>query len=203
MPNWIKFPLVLAIVGCISAASLAGLYSLTSPVKKALAQKETQKALTWVLPAADEFTPVKTSLPDLPLYYLAKDKYGQILGYAVEDQAPGYAAPIRMMVGVDTEFSIIGTKILEQKETPGLGDKIKEVISNKTWGTVVSGTSPDESELRPYFQTQFIGKKPPVKLKQNGGGIEAITGATVSSQAVVDAVNSAVAKLQKALTAKK
>ncbi|MFH1874496.1 MAG: RnfABCDGE type electron transport complex subunit G [Pseudomonadota bacterium] len=199
MPNWLKFPLVLTIVGCLSAVSLAGLYSLTAPVKKALAQKETEQALKWVLPEAKEFIPIKDASSNLPIYYQAKNEAGKIIGYAVQGEAMGYAAPIIMMVGVDKEFKILGTKVLDQKETPGLGDKISEVLSKKTWKTVVSGTSPDERNLRPYFQIQFQGKQPPVALKQHGGDIEAITGATISSKAVVDAINLAIKNLREVL----
>ena len=199
MPEWIKFPVVLTIVGLISAASLSGLYSLTLPKKKALEAEQTEKALFTVIPQAKEFDSVEDAAPDLPLYYVAKGEGQEVVGYAVEGEAEGYAGPIGVVVGVNKEMKIIGIKVYKQKETPGLGDKIVEVFSQKTWRTVITGTSPDESKLRPYFQEQFDQREIPVRLKRNGGDIEAITGATISSAAVVDAVNSAVSRLAAAL----
>lgn len=199
MPDWVRFPLVLMVVGLISAASLAGLYKVTEPRVRANEVSEIQSALNIVLPDAKEFDKVKDAAPDLPLYYVAKDKEHKIIGYAVEGEAQGYSGPIGVMVGVDKSFKINRIKIYKQKETPGLGDKIIQVLSQKTWKTVLTGTSPDESKLRPYFQVQFDDQSVPVKLKNDGGTIEAITGATISSQAVVDAVNEAVSKLEMAL----
>lgn len=198
MPDWIKFPLVLTVVACISAASLAGLYKLTEPVKAALASKETKTALKDILPNTSEFEEKSDGAnSEEPAYFIAKDEKGNVIGYAAQGISNGYAGPVKVMVGVDTEFKIIGTKVLEQSETPGLGDKIIEKRSKKTWGTVVRGENPDESGLKPYFQEQFEGKTVPVKLKRDGGEIEAITGATISSKAFIQAVNSAVESLKK------
>lgn len=201
MPDWVRFPLVLMVVGLISAASLAGLYKFTAPVVKANEVGEIQNALNAVLPDAEEFDSVKDAAPDLPIYYVAKGEEDEVVGYAVEGEAQGYGGPIGVMIGVDKSFKINRIKIYKQKETPGLGDKIIQIISQKTWKTVLTGTSPDESALRPYFQVQFDDQNAPVKLKKDGGTIEAITGATISSQAVVDAVNTAIIKLRGALGA--
>jgi electron transport complex protein RnfG len=203
MPEWIKFPLVLAVVGLISAASLAGLYKVTLPRKEAMRFKQTENALYAVFPGAKKFDSVENAAPDLPVYYIAKDESGKTIGYAVEGEGQGYGGLISLMAGVDTSLKITGIKIYSQKETPGLGDKIVEVLSKKTWKTVLTGTTPDERRLKPYFQIQFENKNAPFKLKKDGGDIEAITGATISSQGVVNAVNAAVLKLQNTLAVKR
>ena len=195
MPNWIRFPLVLAIIGIISAASLAGLYKVTDKKKRAIENEEKKQALSWVIPGAQDFVEVNAKHK----YYEAKNELGEVVGYAIEASAEGYAGPVSVITGVDTSFKVIGTKVLSHNETPGLGDKVEQVNSKKTWGTVITGTSPDESKLRPYFQVQFIDKEPPLKLKRNGGTVEAITGATISSRAVVNAVNMGVAELRSEL----
>lgn len=200
MPEWIKFPVVLAVVGLVSASSLAGLYKLTLPQKEALKIQQTENALFAVMPGAREFDSVEDAAPDLPVYYVGKGEGGKTVGYAVEGEGQGYGGPISIMIGVDPSFKITGIKIFAQKETPGLGDKIVEVFSKKTWKTVLTGTSPDESNLKPYFQVQFENKNTPLKLKRDGGDIEAITGATISSQTVVNTVNLAVLKLQTVVT---
>ena len=64
---------------------------------------------------------------------------------------------------------------------------------------MISGKKYDEAGLRPWFQTQFDGKSTPVMVQKDGGDIDAITGATISSRAVCHAVNEAVQNLKKVL----
>lgn len=193
MPEWLRFPLVLTVVGLISAASLAALNSVTAPKRDAERTKEREAALKWVVPEAANFKTTINKFGDI--YYLAYDDKDELIGYAAEGKGNGYGGEIAVMVGVDGSSRITGIKVLSQKETPGLGDKVEEVRSKKTWGTVIAGTSPDEQGLKPWFQEQFKGSSAPVKLVRDGGTIEAISGATVSSNATIEAVNAAVSKL--------
>jgi RnfABCDGE-type electron transport complex G subunit len=198
MPDWVKFPLVLLVVTLISALSLAGLNHATLPAKKRIQDEITERALKVVMPQATDFEVVEATVDDESFAYrLAKDASGKLVGYVTEGTADGYSSKLRVMVGVMPDLEIKAIKILFQKETPGLGDKIEEVLSKKTWWTVITDTSPDEIGLRPWFQEQFDGTKLPVKLAKRGGIIEAITGATISSEAVCFAVNVAVEKLKK------
>ena len=199
LPDWLKFPLVLLVVAVISAASLAGLWALTAHGRKAIAEKETTEALKVVFPGADSFEVKETRVNGKPFTYRVAMKGGAVAGYVAEDASYGYSSNIKVMVGVTTDYTIKGIKVLSQKETPGLGDKVNEILSKKTWGTIITGTSPDEKGLRPWFQVQFDGKKIPVKVQKDGGKIESITGATISSRAVCDAVNKAVANIRKAV----
>lgn len=200
MPEWIKFPLVLLVVTLVSAASLAGLNYATTPAKQRIQDEITQRALKVVMPQAVDFEKVDISVNGEPFSYrLAKDASGELVGYVTEGAADGYSSKLKVMVGMTPELEIKAIKVVFQKETPGLGDKIEEVLSKKTWWTVITRTSPDESDLRPWFQTQFDGSKPPVKLTKQGGTIEAITGATISSKAICEAVNDAMEKLQKVI----
>jgi electron transport complex protein RnfG len=199
LPDWLKFPLVLVIVAAISAASLAGLWSLTAKSRRSIADKDTEAALSVVFPGADQFEVKETKVEGKPFTYRVAIKDGGITGYVAEGAAVGYSSTIRVMVGVNTDFSIAGIKVLSQKETPGLGDKILEKLSKKTWGTIITGTSPNEKDLRPWFQVQFDGRKVPIKVNKDGGEIEAITGATISSRAVCQAVNEAVENVKKAV----
>jgi len=199
MPDWLKFPLVLFIVAVVSAASLAGLWAVTAKARKAMAEEETQAALKVVFPGADSFQVKDVRVDGKPFTYRVAIKDGEAAGYVAKGSSYGYSSNLVVMVGVGTDFSIKGIKVLSQKETPGLGDKVEEVLSKKTWGTVITGTSPDEKGLRPWFQVQFDGKSTPVKVKKDGGQIEAITGATISSRAVCNAVNQAVEGIRKAV----
>ncbi len=199
MPDYIKFPLVLTTIAVISAASLAGLWRLTLPVKTALAARETEAALKIVFPNADKFQERHGKVDGNPFDYRVAMKGGEAIGFVAVGRAMGYSSVLRVMVGVDRALDIQGVEVLYQNETPGLGTKVDEIKSRKTWWTVLTSTSPDESGLRPWFQVQFNGKKMPVKVTKDGGTIESITGATISSRAVCDAVDQAVEKLKKAV----
>lgn len=196
MPDWIKFPLVLVVVAGISAVTLTGAKHLTDPHKDEIQAKNTEAALKVVMPDATSFKKRTAKYEGRPVAYRVALRYGEPIGYIAEGSASGYSSILKVMVGVDAQFIIKGIKVLYQKETPGLGDKVEEIRSKRTWGTIIMGDSPEEKGLRPWFQVQFDGMRTPVKVKKNGGDIEAITGATISSRAVCKAVNIAVAELK-------
>jgi electron transport complex protein RnfG len=199
LPDWLKFPLVLLVVAVISAASLAGLWAVTKKSRGEMAQKEIEAALTVVFPGVQEFEVREAKVDGQPFTYRVAVQDGSMVGYVAEGAAAGYSSTLKVMVGVGTDFRVKGIKVLYQKETPGLGDKVNEILSKKTWGTIVAGTSPYEKGLRPWFQVQFDGKRVPVRVDKDGGTIDAITGATISSRAVCNAVNQAVERLKKAV----
>ncbi len=199
MPEWLKFPIVLLIVALISAASLAALYSVTKPKKDAMQKALVEEALKIVIPDADSFEEVTKDIGGEKFSFRIAKKGGYAIGYVATGAASGYSSVLQVMVGVDLNFVIKGVKVLYQKETPGLGDKVEALDSKRTWGTVITGTSPDEGGLRPWFQTQFDEQQAPVAVNKDGGVIEAITGATISSRAVCSAVNDAVEKIKKAV----
>ena len=122
----------------------------------------------------------------LPKAYLGFDAAGKRLGAAVTAQEPGFQEEILMMVGFEPATgTLIGFKVLEQKETPGLGDKIERDTS---------------------FVSQFGGRIPPLQgVKKvdasNRGQVQTITGATISSRAVVRIINHAVEKWRPLLVA--
>ena len=89
-----------------------------------------------------------------------------LIGYCVEIQSPGFGGDIEMMVGYQTDFSILGVSIISLSETPGLGAKVSEAD----------------------FLSDFEGKNGTLVL---GEDIDAVSGATISSHAVTDGVNRA------------
>lgn len=120
--------------------------------------------------------------------YKCLDETGQLVGWAVDHTGPGFIDKIRVVAGITPALDeIIGIKALEHLETPGLGNKI-------------------DSDKGP-FAGQFAGKATdtPLKLvKQNPGAadqIQAITGATYSSQYVVDIVNDVIEKIRPKMAA--
>lgn len=183
----------------VSAAALSGLYLITKPAKEAMAARETEAALGVVFPDASDFEVKQAKIDGRPFEYRLAKRDGEVIGYVAVGRASGYSSQLRVMVGVDRSMDVQGIKILYQNETPGLGTKVDEIKSRKTWWTVLTGTSPDESKLRPWFQVQFDGKKAPVRVDKDGGTIESITGATISSRAVCTAVDQAIQDIKKAV----
>jgi electron transport complex protein RnfG len=87
----------------------------------------------------------------------------------------GYVGPIKLLVGIDSHGNIIGVRASEHRETPGLGDKIE----------------PKKSAWINLFDGVGIGTKEDWTLRRDGGEIDHISGATITSRAVVGAVRAA------------
>jgi len=101
------------------------------------------------------------------------------VGYAINTYSNnGFTGNITLMTGFKPDGSIINISVLFQKETPGLGTKMSE----------------------PLFKDQFTGKNPAeftLKVVKDGGQVDAITAATISSRAFCDAVQRGYNTLQK------
>ncbi|WP_414830258.1 electron transport complex subunit RsxG [Alteromonas sp. H39] len=94
---------------------------------------------------------------------------------ALETTAPdGYSGNIELVVGVDTSLTVLGVRVVDHKETPGLGDKIELAVSD--W-------------ILSFNQKQFDADKlSRWQVKKDGGDFDAFTGATITPRAVVEAV---------------
>lgn len=156
------------------ATALGFVYSVTKgPIAEANKQKEIQ-AIKEVLPEFDNDPTLEVKSLDGLNYYTAT-KNGAVVGYAVKTfTEKGFSGKFTMMVGFNPKGEIVNTSVLEHKETPGLGTKMKEA----------------------KFKDQFPGKNPStnqLKVKKDGGQVDAITAATISSRAFCDAVQRAYA----------
>ena len=164
----LKFILTLTMVCMVAGLILAGVYSLTSPLIAAQKAKESNQALSQVVPGADTYKEKTFSKGN----YYECYKGSKLIGYAVFAQRPGYAGAIKLLVGIDKKGIITGLEVLAQSETPGLGARATEV---------------KQGEKEPWFLSQFRGKKASL-LKLND--IETITGATITSEAILLSVKS-------------
>jgi len=102
-------------------------------------------------------------------------------GTAIETSVDGFGGTIRLMVGFDAEGNILGYEILEHQETPGLGSHIEHWFKN--------ADKPNQN---------IIGRKADGKfaVSKDGGEIDAITAATISSRAFLKAINQAYAEFK-------
>ena len=171
MNQMAKFGMILGIICLAATLVLAVTYEVTKPKIEAELKTEEQAALKKIMPEADSFE--AKSAGDIEYFDASKDSV--LVGYCIKVTGAGYSGYMRIIVGIDTNGIIKGVNILEHQETPGLGSKINEI-------------KPGDTE--PYFLRQFKGKQArTVAVKKD---IDAITGATISSKAVTDAINKTV-----------
>lgn len=175
--------LSLTLISLVASACLGFVYEFTKKPIELSALNKKLDAIKLVVPEFsnnpnDEMYSLPTGEGDSLEIYPAK-KNGEIVGYAVNTYtSKGFSGKISLMAGFKPDGTIINISVLEQKETPGLGTKMTE----------------------PKFREQFNDKNPAefaLKVKKDGGPVDAITAATISSRAFCDAVQRAYNTLQK------
>ncbi len=170
MKEMVRYGIILAVICAVAAGLLAGVNSLTKSKIIAQAQAEEEASLREVIPEGIHFQAVKSGSGII--YYKAHDKDGKLIAVAFKASGKGYSSPIETMVGMTTDAKIIAIKILNQNETPGLGSRVAE----------------------PGFTGQFSKKN-----IQGLSEVQAITGATISSTAVIDSVKKKAEEINKLL----
>ena len=175
---------IVRLVGVLTAISLVAgvLLAFTNAVtRERIAVNrgaETQAALREVLPEFDNHPAQNTNVVVAAgtewVFYVAR-RAGRYAGAAFQaHSAHGYGGTIRLMIGVGAGGKLGQIRILEQQETPGLGARI----------------------LQEPFQRQFRDRdlaRTNWRVRQDGGDLDAITGATISSRAVAEAVRTGLA----------
>lgn len=159
MKETIRYGFILGLICLIASSLLAGVNFFTSAKIIAQSLEEEEASLKEVMPECTHFEPVKAA--ENILYYKAFDKNKTLTGVAFKAYGKGYSSSIETMVGMRKDGTIISIKILSQNETPGLGSQV----------------------TGPAFRAQFRDKNIPDLDK-----VQAITGATISSRAVIDSV---------------
>jgi electron transport complex protein RnfG len=157
----IKLGITLMIVTTLATVAL----SVTNELTKSKIEKQEEIQLLYslaeVMPEADNFKEGED-------YYNAYSN-GELIGRVLKVNAPGYSSTIQLIAGVNLENKITKVVVLNHVETPGLGANVE----------------------KNEFLGQFTGKmKGDLVIKKEGGSIDAITGATISSRAVADGIRS-------------
>ena len=166
---------VLFVITLVASAGVGYIYQLTAdPIAQANKQAE-QEALLQVLPEFDATTVEALTIDQLPIEVNVATKQGEVVGYAVKSQTnSGFGGNIVMMVGFDTAGTILNVNVLKQAETPGLGTKMAE--PGNVLLLSVQGKNPAQMNLA---------------VKKDGGDVDALTAATISSRAYVEAIKRA------------
>ena len=190
--TFINMVIVLTIVSLVAAYSLASVYNLTKdPIDEAALNKK--------LKAIADVTPAYNNNPDSVMFKMAAfdpspgldsievypaEMNGKLVGYAVKTYTmKGFSGLIEVMVGFKTDGTIITYSVLKHAETPGLGTKMATWFNNEAKRTrCVNGKNPKTTKMQ---------------VSKDGGDIDAITAATISSRAFLDAIDRAYKTLEK------
>ena len=166
-----RLAITLLLITSLVAAALAGVNAITAPIIAQINYQKTQDAIEAVLPGGGESVPFTDDSGWVSTVYKSET------GYAVEiTPTTGFDGDIAMMVGIDLQGNVLGISVISHTETAGLG------------AVAAAKTSAGEA-----FRGQFVGTSGSVSVTKDGGTIDAITGATITSRAICDGVNAALA----------
>jgi len=218
MKNILKPAIILAAVAFCSSLLLSFVRGVTYPVILQQEKDKEKNALMMVLPGYEIGNPriVKFDNGEEFKFWIGEKKLdNQVLkGYAYLSVNYGYSGDIKSMVGVDENNKILGISIVQQSETPGLGDRVNEKAASETiWGVILGRSYGGEGVTEPWFQDQFKGidlnKK--IKIVKQGAwtidmqedllsqnAVSAITGATITTKAITGSLKEGLIKLTKA-----
>jgi len=175
--NFVNMLVRLLIIVVVAGAVLGFVYTQTYDVIAAAKKKKLEAAIGYVVPAFDNLKTYKvmpaTGKDSVTFYEAYKGE--ELVGIAIETYTDkGFGGRFNLMIGFDPSGVILNTAVLDHKETPGLGDKMDIKKSD--------------------FSVQFKGKNPAsykLKVTKDGGDVDAITAATISSRAFCDATQRA------------
>ncbi|MFH1707914.1 MAG: FMN-binding protein [Planctomycetota bacterium] len=201
-----NYGIVLTVVCVAAGASLGWIYGVVKPRMDANARTRVDAGMRAIFSDIKDVT-FKECTAALDggrtVAYTAALKDGAAAGYALMGESRGYSSTVKVLVRVNADATRVDRiMVTESSETPGLGERIKEVKSTNTLIGYIMGRKKDDSGLRPWFQAQFDDRPVADLVVVKGGagqGVDAITGATVTSTAVTAAVKDAAAAMQAVL----
>jgi len=165
-----KLTFVLFLITAVVAGLLGFVNAITKDRIAELTEEKTAGAMRAVMPEADSFNEIEYSGGDsLVIGAYSADNASGSVGYVIKVAPVGFGGEISMVVGVDMTGKVTGVSIVKMAETSGLGDNAK----------------------KDSYRNQYIGKSGTLAVTKDGGSIDALTGATVTSRAVTDGVNAA------------
>jgi electron transport complex protein RnfG len=183
MKNMVKLGFIMAVYATVACVSLAFVYTGTQKVIAERQKADLEAALKDLFPQGEAFEEVTGTLQNSDSSISFKNEYvikqgGAPIGMAVRAVGASYGGPVTVLVGVGTDGKIAGVKVLENKDTPGLG---ANAANPSYFVDRASGIT---------FYGQFKGKSlsDPFEVK---GDVIAITASTITSKAVTRVVKTA------------
>lgn len=172
--------LTLFVITAVAAVALGFVYNFTKGPIEQVKEKQLKQALTQVLPEFDHQEATEVNGANT---YTAFDADNNKIGIAVETESDGFGGKIKLLVGFDNNGLIYGYSVLQHSETAGLGSKMGTWFQKDGKGNV-------------------IGKdlSAGAKVRKDGGDVDAITAATISSRAFCVALDNAYATYKATLS---
>ena len=212
--------LIITAVALVCVIVLSQVRQLTAPVLAARAKERQAQALALALPGFDmgEARTSRVDGKEFTWWQGEKQEEGKMRkGYAFLTKGHGYSGDIESMVGVDEAGVVLGLSIISQSETPGLGDRCVEIAYRETLWDHLRKETPfrdlGDGARIPWFQNQFNGIRTDRRIEVARRGdwtpgmredllamnaISALSGASVTTEAVVKSVEEGMALLAKA-----
>lgn len=164
----LRLSMTLLMICTVVAALLAAVNGYTAPIIAKQKEEKTRQAIEAVLPGGGESVEFEDDTGMVTALY-ASDA-----GWAVQVTTNGFGGAVNMMVGIDKTGNVIGISIISHTETPSLGAVAAE---NNAAGEA--------------FRSQFAGLSGTLAVTKDGGTVDAISGATITSRAITEGVNAA------------
>ena len=171
----LRLTVTLLVICAVVAAALAGVNAITKDKIAQIQAEKTLIALQKVLPGVEGLEKVELTADS----GIVTSVYASGNSYAVEVVPSGFGGEIKLMVGI-TDGVVQGISVISHAETPGLG--------------AVSAADTDKGVS---FRDQFRGLVAGITIGSGSNSIDALSGATISSQAIVNGVNAALAYVEK------
>ena len=174
---------MVAVLFCITLISSAGVGLVNmitvEPIAEAK-QKAVNDAVLAVLPAFDDKKIDELEIDAMPIKVYTATAEGKTIGYAVETMTKkGFNGIVKLMVGFAPTGEVLNVNVIQQAETPGLGTKMCD-----EGNPLISSIKGQNLESKKLVNGQLA-------VTKDGGDVDALTAATISSRAYVDAVNRA------------
>ncbi|MBE6022849.1 MAG: RnfABCDGE type electron transport complex subunit G [Cellulosilyticum sp.] len=172
MNHPLKLGGILFLITAICVGILGAVNQITAPIIAANEIKSEEAAMRKLITEAEHFIPLEDLADESVKKVCIAQKGDTTIGYVLRMEPNGYGGAIKLLIGIDLEGNVAGISILEHSETPGFGanaekESFKGQFTMRKTPLLVSKAAPDENE------------------------IQAITGATITSEAITNAVNSA------------
>lgn len=170
----LRLTVTLLLITAVVAAALGAVNAVTAPKIAQIKAEKIQEAVNKVLPGGGQEL---ESFPDDT--GLVQKVYASESGYAIQVAPAGFGGEMTMMVGI-VDGKVYGVSIISHTETAGLG-----------------AVAAADNAAGEKFRQQFAGESAALAVDKDGGTVEALTGATITSRAVTEGVNAALACAEK------
>jgi len=193
MKNILKLTLSLGIICLVAGILLTNAKKMT---EKSVAKAEAQSLLdkmALVLPEGVSNTLLAYQENDVD-FYAATDERGDLLAWAAVGRSMiGFKGEVEVLVGFNMDGTIRGVLVTKDSETPGIGSRVTKRVQKKSLWSVLSGTAEEVACPPNAYLDSFAGHNVAKPIELNGSDpndVKGISGATISSRAVLAAVNS-------------